>query len=64
MCRHYGNTYKWLFYGDDDTVFFLDAAMEVVKDLDPELPYFLTGRPLYSISQRNARFRHSTRAEP
>ena len=30
-------------YGDDDTVFFLDAAKEVVKDLDPQQPYFLTG---------------------
>lgn len=35
--------FKWLFYGDDDTVFFVDAAIEVVKHLDPSQPYFLTG---------------------
>ena len=29
--------------GDDDTIFFVDAAMELVKDLDPDMPYFLTG---------------------
>ena len=30
--------------GDDDTILFLDAAMKLVKDLDPEMPYFLTGQ--------------------
>ena len=41
--RHLGNSFKWLFYSDDDTVFFLDNAMNVVKGLDPDMPYFLTG---------------------
>jgi hypothetical protein len=41
--RHFGDTYKWLLYGDDDTYFFLDAAMNVLQHLDPDLPYFLTG---------------------
>ena len=36
--------------GDDDTIFFVDAAMDLVKDLDPEMPYFLTGM-LYLILQ-------------
>ena len=35
--------FRWLFYGDDDTLFFLPAAKYVVQDLDPEIPYFLTG---------------------
>ena len=39
------SVYQGSFYesGDDDTIFFVDAAMELVKDLDPEMPYFLTG---------------------
>ncbi len=45
--RHLGDTFKWLFYSDDDTVFSLDAAKNIVKGLDPDTPYFLTG-PLSS----------------
>ena len=41
--RHVGDGFKWLFYGDDDTVFFVEPAMNVVRTLDPDLPYFLTG---------------------
>lgn len=43
LFRHFGDSYKWLLYGDDDTFFFLDAAMNVLQHLDPEMPYFLTG---------------------
>ena len=43
LFRHFGGSYKWLLYGDDDTFFFLDAAMNVLQHLDPEMPYFLTG---------------------
>lgn len=39
--------FRWLFYGDDDTLFFLPAAKHIVKDLDPEIPYFLTGLCTY-----------------
>lgn len=34
----------FLIAGDDDTLFFVDAAMDLVKDLDPEMPYFLSGK--------------------
>ena len=44
-CRHLNDSFKWLFYGDDDTVFFLEGAMNIVEDLDPNMPYFLTGAP-------------------
>ena len=47
--RHLGDTFKWLFYSDDDTVFFLDAAKNVVKGLDPDMPYFLTGQRLLPL---------------
>lgn len=26
LCRHYGETYKWLLYGDDDTIFYMPAV--------------------------------------
>ncbi len=36
-------SYKWMLYGDDDTVWFLPGVMKVVEGLDPELPWLLTG---------------------
>lgn len=36
--------FKWLLYGDDDTLFFMDAVANVVKNLDHNVPYFLTGK--------------------
>lgn len=38
--------FKWLFVGDDDTLFFVEAAREVTGRLDPETAIFLTGAPL------------------
>ena len=31
------------FYGDDDTVFFIDAAIRMAQGLDHNMPYFLSG---------------------
>ena len=45
LFRHFGDSFKWLFYGDDDSVLFLQGAMHIVAGLDPELPYALTGMP-------------------
>lgn len=42
----YGDTYKWLLYGDDDTVWFPESVMKLLEDFDPDLPYFITGIPL------------------
>ena len=41
--EHFGDTYKWLLYQDDDTVFFPDAVVHLLEDFDPDLPYFITG---------------------
>jgi hypothetical protein len=41
--REFGNSFKWMFLGPADTVFFPEAAAHVVADLDPEMPYVLTG---------------------
>ena len=32
-----------MLYGDDDTQFFLDGALRLAKDFDPDLPWFITG---------------------
>ncbi|KAK9864797.1 hypothetical protein WJX84_005872 [Apatococcus fuscideae] len=36
------NNYKWILYGDDDTVFFIDNVLDLVKDLDHNMPYFIS----------------------
>ena len=33
-----------MLYGDDDTQFFLDGALRLAKDFDPNLPWFITGK--------------------
>ena len=43
--KELGDTYKWMLYGDDDTQFFLDGALRLAKDFDPDLPWFITGAP-------------------
>lgn len=43
-CRDLEGSFKWMLYGDDDTFFFVDAVLEAVGGLDPEMPYFLTGK--------------------
>lgn len=39
-----GSGYKWILYGDDDTVWFVGGVLDLVKDLDPEIPYIVTGK--------------------
>ena len=39
----FGDSYKWLLYGDDDTVWFMESVMKLLQDFDPDLPYFITG---------------------
>lgn len=38
----FGDSYKWLLYGDDDTVWFMESVMRLLQDFDPDLPYFIT----------------------
>ena len=39
----FGDSYKWLLYGDDDTIWFMESVMNLLQDFDPDLPYFITG---------------------
>ena len=32
--------------GDEDTVFFVDNALELLQDFDPSMPYIITGAVL------------------
>ena len=36
------DSYKWMLYGDDDTVFVLDNVIKVLSSLDYTQPYFLS----------------------
>ncbi|GLI67989.1 hypothetical protein VaNZ11_012203 [Volvox africanus] len=51
--RHFGKTYKWMLYGDDDTVFFMDAVKQLVANLDPELPIALSDNLWFSNRHPN-----------
>lgn len=36
------DSYKWMLYGDDDTVFYLDNVLRMLEPLDHTTPYFIT----------------------
>jgi len=36
------DSFKWVLYGDDDTVFFVDGALDMLENLDYNMPYLLS----------------------
>ena len=34
--------YKWMLFGNASTVFFPEAALQLLEDFDAELPYLIT----------------------
>ena len=38
-----GESFKWMFVGEDDTLFFKQGAWEAVQDADPDMPYLISG---------------------
>ncbi|GIL79838.1 hypothetical protein Vretimale_12458 [Volvox reticuliferus] len=36
--QYFGESYKWMLYGDDDTLFYMPAVKRLLAHLDPELP--------------------------
>ena len=46
--------YKWMLYGDDDTIWFVGGVLDVLKDLDPEMPYIITGKQSTSLLAKAA----------
>ncbi|PNW72215.1 hypothetical protein CHLRE_16g677350v5 [Chlamydomonas reinhardtii] len=51
--EHYGETYKWLLYGDDDTIFYMPAVKRMLAHLDPELPYAISDNLWYRSRHPN-----------
>ncbi len=29
--QHFGDSYEWLLYGDDDTVWFMDSVLDIIS---------------------------------
>ena len=36
------DSYKWILFGDDDTVFYVDNALRMLETLDHTMPYILS----------------------
>lgn len=36
------DSFKWILYGDDDTVFFVDGALDMLENLDYNMPYLIS----------------------
>ena len=36
------DSWKWMLYGDDDTVFFMDNVLKLLNELDHNVPYFIS----------------------
>ncbi|KAG2434055.1 hypothetical protein HXX76_007783 [Chlamydomonas incerta] len=51
--EHFGETYKWLLYGDDDTIFYMPAVKQMLAHLDPELPYAISDNLWYRSRHPN-----------
>lgn len=44
--RHYtavGQAYKWMLWGDDDTLFLMPAILKALEGIDPEQPWVFSG---------------------
>ena len=43
-------SFKWMLFGDDDTIFFVNSVLEFLQDFDPDLPYFISGGALVHMA--------------
>lgn len=41
------DNFKWMLFGDDDTVFLIDNVLNLLAHLDPTVPYFMTDHLWY-----------------
>lgn len=41
------DSFKWILFGEDDTVFFISNALKLLEHLDHNLPYLLTDNIQY-----------------
>ncbi len=49
------DSYKWILFGEDDMVFFINNAMKLLEHLDHNLPCFLTDNIQYPQQHINGR---------
>ncbi len=42
------SSYKWMLFGNASTLFFPDAALQLLQDFDAELPYIITDGLLWN----------------
>ena len=42
--------FKWMLFGDDDTVFLIDNVLHLLPHLDSSVPYFMTDHLWYPES--------------
>jgi hypothetical protein len=42
--KYLGRSFRYMFVGEDDTLFFRDGAATAVMDADPTMPYYISGR--------------------
>ena len=48
-------SYKWVFHGDDDTVFLKGALKQLLQNYDPDIPYFITDSFFANVDDRPSR---------
>ena len=41
------DNFKWMLFGDDDTVFLIDNVLNLIPHLDPMVPYYMTDHLWY-----------------
>ena len=41
------DNFKWMLFGYDDTIFFIDNVLNLLPHLDPTVPYFMTDHLWY-----------------
>ena len=41
------DNFRWMLFGDDDTVFLIDNVLNLLAYLDPTVPYFMTDHLWY-----------------
>ncbi|GFR48861.1 hypothetical protein Agub_g10815, partial [Astrephomene gubernaculifera] len=51
--KYFGESYKWMLYGDDDTLFYMAAVKRLVSRLDPDLPYAISDNLWYRTRHPN-----------
>ena len=54
LLKREGVDYKWLLYGDDDTMWFMSAVVDLLRDYDADLPYFISGAALSVLALKKA----------